>query len=580
MSGSARKKVTSLLAVALAISGGRATASTTVAAPDSARVRGAPQDSARAFQAPDSTRAPASPDSAHADSARAAGAPDGLPVRRVVIEAHDIFDPVPHGHLHAFYGIANVLHIRTRESTVRSLTLIQPGDTWSMARGAEATRRLRELDFLSPRPVVAQRAGDSVDVVVRTFDTWTTSPQLEFQSLEGVQYLTFSIEEGNLLGLGKSLSLTYHEEPGRTSRGFEWNDPAVLGSPVRFDFAAARGTSGIAQHLDGGLPFYAPSSQLAAFGDWHNVTGIGRLYAYGVETTNLDMQNEVVDLMYGRAAETDGTVLRWAGSFHASERDLGESRAVSSTPAPPEFSGGEENLRLRRLALEGVWWKPHYIERVAVNRMTRIEDFDTGTRLSLKLGYAPRAFGSTASEGYLLTMLDAGARSGKSFGLLHASLETRYRRAPRDEIQALSARWVAVLPHRQSLIFAGLGMRGIQTARDFQLRVGGLNGLRAYPIYELTGTSMLRFNVEDRISGPELFQLVSLGGAAFYDAAHMTGPGADGTPWHQDAGLGLRIGFSRSAINQVVRVDFAAPISPSREERHRVVLSFASSQAF
>jgi len=60
----------------------------------------------------------------------------------------------------------------------------------------------------------------------------------------------------------------------------------------------------------------------------------------------------------------------------------------------------------------------------------------------------------------------------------------------------------------------------------------------------------------------------------------MTGPGADGTPWHQDAGLGLRIGFSRSAINQVVRVDFAAPISPSREERHRVVLSFASSQAF
>jgi len=527
------------------------------------------------------------PEPAAAAGATAGGVSDsslaaleGRPIRSVSIVTGNIFDPVPHGHLHAFYQLSNQLHVRTRESTVRALLLIQPGDRWSRERAAETMRRLRELDFLVPDWIEPHSAGDSVDVVVHTTDAWTTSPEFDYQSTDAAHYLTVAFAEGNLLGLGKGVGFSYHEEPNGVTRAFDWSDPTWFGTRARLDVALSRGALGNTNHIDGGIPFYAPSTPTAVFTDWKNTTAIGRLYSHGFESTNFDEQRKDSDILAGRGHERNGTVTRWIASFHSMDRHLGPSYPVGTAPVPPAFDGASEDLVLRRIAIEGQWWRPRFIERIGVNRMTRIEDFDIGTRFALKVGLAPRAFGSTATEGYVRTVADAGLPAGNAFGLVHAAFETRYRRTVRDEVASVSGRVVAPITSHQTVVLAGFGATGYQVARDFQLIAGGLSGLRGYPVYELAGRRLLRLNAEHRMSGPELWELMSLGTAVFFDAAHMSGAGAEGTQWRSDAGFGLRIGLPRSALNQVVRFDLAFPISPARDGRHHVVFSFGSSQAF
>jgi hypothetical protein len=503
---------------------------------------------------------------------------EGHRIRRIDIAARNIFDPLPHGRLRGAYRLANALHIRTRESTVRELLLLQRGDLWTAERAAETIRRLRELEFLIPERLEARLMNDSVDVTVRTVDTWTTSPQFDLQRSGTTQFSTVAVAEGNVLGHGKSVSVAYHQDETGVTRSIEWNDPAFLGSRAQIDFGAARGASGKAYNADAGVRFLAPSTPHEYFADTRSIEGIDRLYSFGAETANLDVRREETEAMWGIGRESDGLVRRGVMSFAVIDRHLGPTRTL--TPGPPEFQGGDERLRLRRVALEGLWWRPRYIERTGVNRMDRIEDFDVGLRLGLKLGVSPRFLGSTADEGYTRASADIGIPDENAFGLFHASFETWYRRAVRDEIQNLSGRWVAPLGGKQTLVVSAVRLAGYDVSRDFQITAGGLTGLRAYAVHELTGTRLLRLNAEDRWNGPEFWELVSLGAAVFYDAAHMRGPGADGTPWRHDAGIGLRLAFPRSALDQVLRFDVAIPIDPVRSSERRPVLSFGSSQAF
>ncbi len=524
---------------------------------------------------PDSTKAARTIDAAAASETEAA---EGLPIRSIRVVTRDIFDPLPSGSLRWFYALGNDLHFKTRPSTVRQLMLLSPGESWHAARGAETMRRLRELDFLMPESLVATRARDSVDVNLQTVDAWTTSLEFNMQSASGARSGTVAFTERNLLGLGKGVALSYHDEPGGITRMLDWNDPALFGSRSRFDASFATGTAGSASQIDFGVPFYAQSTPFSYVANWRTVGEVQRLYAYGGEVADLDTRQEQTDVSWGRGVEENGTVERWLGSFHVSDRHLGPSRLLA--PAPVGLAGGSEDLQLRRLALEGEWWRPHFIERVRVNRMSGIEDFDLGPRLKLKVGYAPRFLGSSATEGYLRAAVDLGLAAGGGFGVVRSSLETRYRRTPRETVERIDARWFQPLPAEQLFALAVLGVAGRDVARDFQLVAGGLSGLRAYPVHALAGQKLWRVNAEDRFPGREYWGLVRVGGAAFYDAARMMGSGAEGTGWYQNAGIGLRLAFSRSSPADVVRFDVAIPIDPAPGGRHRPVYSFGSSQAF
>ena len=513
--------------------------------------------------------------------ARSRAQPDleGLPVQRVEILARDIYDPAPHGRLAAFYRLANRLHARTRTSTVRAHLLFAPGTPWSEARAEETLRNLRELNFLDPRSIVARREGDSVVVAVVTRDAWTTSPEFNIESTGGQRYGSFAFTERNLLGLGQSVSISYNDDPTGISRRFSFSDPSVLGSRLRVDAGAGTGSAGATHRLYAGVPFYAEDARHSYFVRWSRETSVARLFQRASETASLDRRVEETQVARGVGMRRGDRVLRLVGSFLVHDRRLGPSRVQATTPE--EFDGGEENLRLRRLSGTVSVWRPRFIQREGIEKIGVVEDFDVGHAVATTFGFSPEFLGGTADEGYVRLDAHAGVETPAGFGLLSGMIQSRIRSRPVEVMRDLHARWVSPVTRDGVLVLAARGAWQSRVPRDGQLVVGGLTGLRAYPVQALAGRQLWRLNAENRWTlRRDLLDLASLGAAAFYDAARAWGPGAEGTSWFESAGVGLRVALPHSALNQVVRFDFAWPLSPSSDGHRAMVLSFGSSQAF
>ncbi len=506
------------------------------------------------------------------------GAVERRPIRRVEILTRDVFDSETPSRLATLRRVANRLHVRTRASTVRSHLLFAAGDPWSERIGRETARNLRALDFLVPRRIEAQAENDSVAVTVETRDLWTTAPEINLETSAGTRTGSVGFTERNLLGLGKSVSVAYREDAAGVSRHLGYDDLNVAGSRRRFHFDAGKGSEGASARLEVGLPFYAEAAPRAYGVTWSRATSVAHLYEDAREVARLDERAEEFSLSYGVRLTADGTIARLTGSFELADRRFGPTRM--GPDAAPEFAGSEQNDRRRLLAAELRLWRPRYLELVDINRMDRVEDFDLGPSLRLKAGFAPRLLGSTSDEGYARVRFDGGAEHPLGFGSLRSSVSTRLRPAWLDLLATADTR-AYFLTGGHTVVLAAYGIAGAHTSRDFQAVVGGLNGLRAYPVQAVAGRRLWRLNAEDRwIVSPAHWQVVKVGTAAFYDAARAWGPGAAGTGWFQDAGVGLRIGLPQFGLTQVMRFDVAWPVRPTRDGVRMPVFSFGSSQAF
>lgn len=511
-------------------------------------------------------------------------APAGPVVRRIVVDAREIFDPVPEGRLRGLYALGNRLHVRTRASTVRSALVVRPGDRWTEEARRECERRLRALDFLAPDSVVAvpvPGAPDSVDVRVVTHDHWTTSPEVTLEHGAGEQYGSLAFTERNLLGLGITVSAVYREDPVGISRFLSVDDPAVLGSRWRARFVTGAGDAGKSNAAELGLPFWADGAPYSYGGAWRRDATTAHLYTEGVLSARVPLTEENAEVWWGTGRRaSDGLVQRFVATVRAYDRRLGVSALEPGAPA--EFAGAEEELRLRRLEGEVTLWRPDYIVRRGVNFMDREEDFDLGPSVTFGTGFAPRAFGSGADEGWLRGRLAAGANAGVAgFGLASADLRSRVRSGLRETLVRFDARWVVQPRPDASFVTAVAGAAGRRMPRSFQLRAGALTGLRGFPVEDVAGTQLWRGNAEVRWTAKRnLLQLVTLGAAAFWDSARAYGPGSAGESWHHDAGFGLRISLPHSALNAVARFDVAWPIAPAVDGRHGPAYSFGSGQAF
>lgn len=503
----------------------------------------------------------------------------GLPVRSIEVRPRDIYDPVPPGRLGPLYRAANRLHFITRRSTVRSHLGFGPGEPWDDERARETLRLLRTLDFLDPLAVRATTREDSVDVTVETRDVWSTIPEFNVERGGGQTHGAVGFNERNLWGLGKSVAVAYRDDPTGISRAVSWSDPAVAGSRARMHVTAGSGSAGVQHALTIGVPYWSQDAPFTLMGSWARTTSVGRLFDHGEEGATFDQRREDLELTFGRGSRVAGTVRRVTWSFLARDRRLGPSRLATGSGL--EFDGGEENLRLRRLAVELRVWRPRFIERRAIDRMVGIEDFDVGANVAVKLGLAPRLLGSDTDESYARFNLDGGAETRYGFGLVRASMSTRFRYQAEEMVRSLDARWVSQVLPGQTLVASGWGLWGMRMARDWQVVVGGLDGLRAYPVHALTGRQVWRFNLEDRwLIGRDLWQLVNLGAAAFWDGARAWGTGAEGTGWLHDAGVGLRVALPHMSANQVIRLDVAWPLETPPGGAREPVFSFGSRQAF
>lgn len=171
-------------------------------------------------------------------------APEGQVIERVEIDASQVILPgdfplsrwIP-------WTWANYLHVRTREDVLRRELLFQAGERFRAAAITETERALRgtttgvpgEARFLilAVARVVAARgsAPGRVVVVVVTKDQWSLRLNSNFTlDQDRLDYLSFSMAEGNLAGRGKYVAVDFALDPGRYQVGGQYLDPRVWGS--------------------------------------------------------------------------------------------------------------------------------------------------------------------------------------------------------------------------------------------------------------------------------------------------------------------------------------------------------------
>jgi hypothetical protein len=486
----------------------------------------------------------------------------GAVIGEIRVVVGDIFDPSVRGEGGWLYRTANRLHVETRPKVIRNQLLFRSGEPYSDRLVQETERILRSNDFLydaSIRPYAFD--GRTVDLEVRTRDTWTLNPGINFSRQGGANETAIEIEEKNLLGNGQKLSFGWADDVDRESLNFEFFDPHFLSTWTRFGIVYSDADDGDTKALRLDRPFYALDTRRA--GGLYLFDSIRNepRYAYGDKIGEFQQDQQYAEIHGGWSAGwRDGWVRRWTAGV-----TYDRSRFAT---VPDEALGGplpeDRELVYPWLGFDLV--EDVYEERLNQDQIQRTEDVLLGLRAGARIGFAADAFGSDRDA----LMLSIYAQDGWDFGRERSLFATVVGSGRvedsglRNGMLTAEARLYARTSAKTKFFATVNGTVVEDLDDDRQLLLGGEEGLRGYPLRYQAGTARALLTLEERYyTGWYPFRLFHVAAAAFFDMGRtwgtdVTGATSDGLL--KDVGLGLRLGSSRSAFGNVVHIDLAFPL--------------------
>jgi hypothetical protein len=516
----------------------------------------------------------------------AAASPPGGPPRpvrigRIEIRAVDVFSPAEAAR-GSFYRLANSVHITTRDGFLRKQLLFHEGDPFDPEALAETERNLRALPFIRTARVQASAPHDGVvDVLVETQDAWSTQPGGSLGSKGGVTTYSADLEETNLLGTGRSVSVSYEKDIDRIKRSFLFQDPYLFRPFWRGTILVSQNSDGRRRFLELARPFYSFHAPWSADAFVNRDSEDEKIYDGGVTASTFRRNHREWLLFYGRAlVRSDRGATRLSAGFDSVDDEFQPS-AVDPSPIVPEA----RQFRYVFVEFESVG--NSFLTLNYVNQGSRYEDFNLAPRLFVKAGYSPRALGAGESSG----LLEAEASGGRAFGAESFAqgdlfFQTRLAGGIQNAILSGFAGFVRRFSRGripQTLVARIQFDRGWRLDRDVQFAADGATGLRGYRLHAMTGDRRVILNVEDRFfSRKEFLQLVSPGAVVFVDTgtAAPEGRALRLSDFRTDVGAGLRLGIARAGNNNILRIDVAYAFNADPQGRRGLLVSFSSSQAF
>jgi hypothetical protein len=499
-------------------------------------------------------------------------------IRQIRIESENVFEDAETSVL---ARLADAIHGVTRPEVIRRELLFSEGEALDPAKLAETERNLRALDlFRSVKIRVEPVAENQVDIVVHTRDGWTTQLSGSLGRAGGGNKFRAELQENNLLGFGKSLSVSFASNPDRDTRAIAYEDPQFLGRQLTLDVIYASMSDGERRKFALARPFRSLETTSGGTAIYEDVRQSTRIYAGGSEIAQFESDTRYLELSAGKRILADSIrpIARLTAGYRREDAKFAFEEGQADV-LPDERRFGFFFGRLDLL-------DPRFVVEQGIYTFSRDEDFDVGSRLSFELGYSPRLLG--AEERFFGRLLLARGLSFRS-GFLIGSLSARTRARAGGSLEhsiaegSVLAVWRPFRETAQTMVGRVALAWGNALDRDFQLTADGANGLRGYRLHAFTGNRRLLVNVEDRIRiTRELFHLFEIGAAAFADAGYAW---PEGSPLRlsdlrADAGIGLRIALPRAPSLGLFRLDLAYALKPDLRGRRGWLVSFSSSQAF
>jgi hypothetical protein len=536
-------------------------------------------------------------------------APEGKVVGFIHVVNLDVFQPSDGGLLEWF----NHFHRTSREHHVRRESLVLPGMAYDPKLVDETMRNLRNRNpysiydptwssIVAMVPIQASAAG-TVDVLIVTRDVWSLRLNSDYNYQPGYLInLSASLAENNFLGWRKQASVEFIMHQGDLWLGPTYLDPNVLGTRLRLTIAFyeswARKIGEIAAGAHEGFsdwqrleyPFYALSQRWGGFVDGSYTTSVMRMIAGTSSTPAAVLTRFSPDLgecvTPGGPSDPNSTFVAECayrsrvGSFTSGlTRSFPRSRLIQRvtvgneiglvrTSFLPDFptdlrgSFAQKYFRISErtsgLYVQYDAFTPRYRTYRDLDTYDLAEDLRLGPSVTLRLGRASTWLGSDAD--FFRFKLEARINLGLlgGFQSMGASWESRdYSDGLRDQL--IKAQFYAatpVLARGIRLVASGFTGFMVDNFHRAQVYVGGLEGLRGYPVNTFLGYDWYHAHLELRSMAVSVASL-RLGGLAFADAGHAADT-AQALMFFSDAGAGLRLLIPQLNV-EVLRCDWGFP---------------------
>lgn len=244
------------------------------------------------------------------------------------------------------------LHPVSRESTIRRQLLFAAGDSVDTLLVGETMRRLRH-DRLFSDAVLQARTCTNGDValVVHTRDSWTLRPRAQLRT---PSTLSLGVEERNLFGTGRGVSLSSEWSRHGAGAAFALNDPWLFGSDVAATLRIA--SLGGAHAIRAG----ARNHEHSVFDDWRVEANVARL-SFG-DTVAVDRALHTLGAMalVGRRIDNSlsSATLVTIGAEFDSAATISASRRMTTPGAPHvrSFLGADLGLMHRTAVFDTASW--------------------------------------------------------------------------------------------------------------------------------------------------------------------------------------------------------------------------------
>ncbi len=527
-------------------------------------------------------------------------------IRSLSFDRRDAFDgTVAHTDLERkVFAFGNRIHVESRESTLRRRLLFREGGEVTADLLAETERVLRAEEFLSDAIIAVRSDSDSCDIMVTTFDQWTTVPGggLQVQDLKPGDvflgrwekilrdewYWWAGISEANVLGTGTKVAAALRHDPIRDTRSLAFTNNNLTSERLQISATAAWLSDGdslifkINKPLLSRTDRYAYGATLTAQENSERVyfdnNRLGELPAAiakdaagkpGLLRVFDRVATQEIALTADRSFGTD-LKLNIGPTFtfhdHYGHGKLGEPDTALLPYVRLPASALDPEARTDALAGAAVsLYKYAYATSRNFRNLKWSESVPTGWRLSSKaavnqgwLGAGDADFRLSEEAAYtgfwsdraylnLVGVWQSFVSPSGDFtdGQTDLGGEAALREHP------LTATWLTA---SWTSLFAAPQSR--------QLSLGELNGLTGFPSYYYAGQARFLVTAEQRLF-PEFEWLTMVPAFAAFVNAGNTFPSASAfapDDLHYSIGVGLRLGRSKSTLKVVQHINVTFPL--------------------
>jgi hypothetical protein len=469
-------------------------------------------------------------------------------IRGIELQRRDIFDPEERSWV---ARLGNALHIQTRAGTIRRELLFQPGEIYDSSRAAESERNLRALGVFRRVKIDSVRTDSGLVARVLTKDGWSTQIDYRFRSAGGQVEFTIGLIENNLLGTASSAAVRYRKTTDRSTVALGFRRPRLFAGRIGLGAQYEDRSDGRLAALLVEQPFFAMTSRTA--------------FSLSVE----DHDERVLRFVDGIRVARDTlsrrySIVRGAAGWALTASNRGYVRLGVQGQVRRDDFVPEGSLAPFPKTVTGAvgpfitWNRASFLVAKGYAGFAREEDVDLGTTVRLGVLAAPRAFGYDRDGIAPLLTARIGSHVPLGFAYVEGVAGGLYDSGGLDSGSVQLAATTVVQPTRHQvgiLHVEGGWIKNPLAGSEFDLGLG--QGPRAFRSHAFTGDRQIFATAEYRVTVVDDFLgMVGLGLAGFVDHGGAWYAGSPRrTGW--DAGVGIRLGASRSTDTEALRFDLA-----------------------